>query len=129
MVTMMSSHGWAVRTGREAAMPSPLKSRAASPSERRADASAVNFRLFERPLMAEAVSKKGLFAARAKRVPQFIPRNCTVRQHATHCQVPPDVCVWPPAACREGQHPTHCGPSTQRDIYVGFQGTTAARRL
>jgi len=44
--------------------------------------------------MAEmAVSKKGLFAARAKRVPQFIPRNRTVRQHATHCQVPPDVWV------------------------------------
>jgi hypothetical protein len=25
--------------------------------------------------------------------------------------------------------PTHCGPSTQRDIYVGFQSTTAVRRL
>jgi hypothetical protein len=39
------------------------------------------------------MSKKGLFAARAKCVPQFIPRNRTVRQHATHCQVPPDVWV------------------------------------
>jgi hypothetical protein len=94
-------------------MPTPRLSRAPSPSERRADASRIHFRLFERPLMAEAEaeSKKGLFTVRLKRVPQLIPRNCTVHQRATHCQVSPDVCVWPPAACREGRHPTRISHS------------------